>query len=571
MGEKLKNIVCEPSDILGDIKIEIIELISLNRLICNNLPNLQIPSTVPSLPSINPSQAVIEFLKDILAVIRGINYEEMRMQLIDWLVEKVRPLERDLNLNLKRWLKACYACKTTTTIPNWIFKTDPTTIQYDINGNVTYAGDPGQGINIPLNKIDLSCLFSVNPSSAAGKLLYDGSINDDMNTFLWQVIQDNNQTPNAPRPWKDPITNKIVAWFTYLEDDNNAFISQTNTGQAQDADPTEMVFKMFIDDSYHDKNIINFINDYMNSQTPLFDADKLIPNTIDYIFGTITNKIELPEECVGKIVELETSIVDYINVGIENPDIVMDDSFYTFSPEQLDEIKQKVKNKQLGTLQFQKCCQKKRSKIGFKNLEKFNEDIKNTSQLNEKINVYKGSIGVMADEMSSFVPANEKGFALNEFFSDLITGLQVALTKMILQPKLLMLFQTMNFLVSGKIVNDNSVKGILKGFECLIREILGELIRKLIYEFLLPLIINALKDIIICAITKKLKEKQIYDLLSRASLLPGFVSGKLESINKLLGKGSQVVDAAQGFADKINLNAMNNINLRNTKGGKFCD
>ena len=63
----------------------------------------------------------------------------------------------------------------------------------------------------------------------------------------------------------------------------------------------------------------------------------------------------------------------------------------------------------------------------------------------------------------------------------------------------------------------------------------------------------------------------MYDLLSRASLLPGFVSGKLESINKLLGKGSQVVDAAQGFTNKINLNSMNNINLRNTQRGKFCD
>ena len=337
MGEGLKNIICKPSDALGNLKIKLMELISLKKIQCD-LP-FTLPSSIPSLPSINPSQAVIDFLKDILAVIRGLNYDEMKAQLIAWLVEKVRPLEKDLNINLKRWLKKCYACKTTTTIPHWIFKTDPNTILTDINGNVTYAGDPGKGINIPLNKIDLTCIFSVNPSSSVGKLVYDGNLNNDMNTFLWHVIQDNNLPPNAPRLWSDPLTGQPIAWFSYKEDEADAFITQTTTGEAQDADPIPMVFTMYIDDSYHEKNTINFINDYLNAQTPLFDANVLIPNTIELIFGTITGEIQLPEECVTNIVELETAIVDYINIGIENPDIETDDSFYTFSPEQMVQIK----------------------------------------------------------------------------------------------------------------------------------------------------------------------------------------------------------------------------------------
>lgn len=569
MGEGLKNIICKPSDALSNLKIKLMELISLKKIQCN-LP-FSLPSSIPSLPSINPSQAVIDFLKDILAVIRGLNYDEMKAQLIAWLVEKVGPLEKDLNINLKRWLKKCYACKTTTTIPPWIFKTDRDSIITDSNGNITYAGDPGKGINIPLNKIDLTCIFSVNPSSSAGKLIYDGNINDDMNTFLWQVIQDNNNPPNAPRLWSDPITGQPIAWFSYKEDETTAFITQTTTGGPQDADPIPMVFTMYIDDSYHEKNIINFINDYLNSQTPLFDADVLIPNTIDLIFGTITNEIDLPEECVTNIVELETAIEDYINIGIENPDIETDDSFYTFAPEQMVQIKNKVKNKQLGSLQFQKCCQKKRSKVGFKNLSKFNADIKQATQLNERINVYKGAIDNMVEEMSSFVPAHEKDFAINEFFSELITGLQVALTKLVLMPKLLMLFQTMHFLVNGKLVTDVSIKDILKQFECLIREILRDLIRKLIYEFLLPLIIKALRKLIECAIVAKLKEKNVYDKLSRASLLPGFVSDKLEDVNKAMGKVSKDgVDKAKGFANKVQ-NKLNNIDLQ-SKGnrGKLC-
>lgn len=570
MGEGLKNIICKPSDALSKLKIKLMELISLKKIQCD-LP-FTIPSSIPSLPSINPSQAVIDFLKDILAVIRGLNYDEMKTQLIAWLVNAVRPLEKDLNINLKRWLKKCYACKTTTTIPHWIFKTDPITFDTDGNGQpIPGTGSQGKGINIPLNKIDLTCIFSVNPSSSVGKLVYDGDIDNDMNTFLWQVIQDNNTIGVAPRLWKDPVTQQPIAWFSYKEDEGDAYLTQTTTGAAQDADPTPMVFTMYIDDSYHEKNIINFINDYLNAQTPLFDADVLIPNTIELIFGTITNEIQLPEECVTNIVELETAIEDYINIGIENPDIETDDSFYTFAPEQMVQIKNKVKNKQLGSLQFQKCCQKKRSKVAFNNLSKFNADIKQATQLNERIDVYKGAINNITEEMSQYVPAHERDFAINEFFAEFITGLQVALTKLILMPKLLMLFQTMNFLVTGKIVNDVSIKDILKQFECLIREILRELIRKLIYEFLLPLIIKALRKLIECAIAAKLKEKNAFDKLSRASLLPGFISDKLEDVNKAMGNVSKDgVDKAKGFANKVQ-NKLNNIDLQ-SKGnrGKLC-
>ena len=67
---------------------------------------------------------------------------------------------------------------------------------------------------------------------------------------------------------------------------------------------------MKIADNFHDKSLITFINDYINSLSPLFDVDKVVPNTIEFIYGTLTNKLKLPEECVTQIVELEEAIVD---------------------------------------------------------------------------------------------------------------------------------------------------------------------------------------------------------------------------------------------------------------------
>ena len=86
MNEKFRNVVCSPKDIFADAKREIFELINLNKTVCNNLPDLSIPNLIPQVPNLNPSQKVIDLLSDVLALVSGINFDEMRMQLINWLV-----------------------------------------------------------------------------------------------------------------------------------------------------------------------------------------------------------------------------------------------------------------------------------------------------------------------------------------------------------------------------------------------------------------------------------------------------------------------------------------------------
>ena len=91
MGEKFRNVVCEPKDIFQDIKRQILEFISLNQTVCNNLPDLSVPNLIPN-SNLSLSQKVVDLLLDILALISGINFEEMRMQVINWLVEQLSPM-----------------------------------------------------------------------------------------------------------------------------------------------------------------------------------------------------------------------------------------------------------------------------------------------------------------------------------------------------------------------------------------------------------------------------------------------------------------------------------------------
>lgn len=569
MSEKFRNVVCEPKDIIADIKRQILELISLNKTTCNNLPDLSIPNVLPDLSDLNPSQKVIDFLNDILALVTGINFDEMRMQLISWLVEQLTPLSENLSVNLINSIKSCFACKIDPKIPGWLFVTDPTTIVFNANGTpVPNSGSPGIGMNIELNKLDLTCLFAVDPNSEVGQLFYDGDETNDLNAFLWKVIQENGN----PLIWSDPINGKQIVEVRYFENSPTAFIESDGTVEYQNIEPRPRVFNVrLINQTYQSKTLISFLNDYFNSQNPLFNVDKVVPDIINLIYGTLTNKIDLPDECLLWTVETEQAISDYIDNGIDNPEISLDDSFYEFNSKQITNIKQIAKQKKLGVKQYAKCCGKQTSSISYETVKSISDELTASSTLQEKINTYTRSLDTLISESTEGVKNLDKNSASAEFLANFISSLQIALTKIVLTPKNLMMLNLFYYLVNSSPVKEVSVKKILKEYECIIRCIIAEILRKLIYDFLLPLVIKSLKNLILCVITKKIKEQSINYFKSKLSLLPGFVNENLEKINEIFGKGEDLVDLARGFTDKINLNSLNNTNLSFNKKGRFCD
>ena len=571
MNEKFRNVVCEPGDVVADIKRQILELISLNQTVCDNLPDLSIPNLIPEVPDLNPSQKVIDFLTDILALVSGINFEEMKMQLINWLVEQLQPLSEDLSVNFVNSIKSCYACKINPKIPEWLFQIQPSSVTYDANNQpIPGSGTEGLGFNVELNKIDLTCIFAADPNTDVGKLFYDGDSSTDINAFLWEVIQLNGD----PLIWSDPTNGKQILEVRYYEDSPIAFTQTDGTVKYQNIEPRPRVFNFrVINQTYFDKTLISVLVDYFNSQQPLFDVDKVIPNVIDLLYGTLTNKIDLPDECLNNVVELETSISDYLDEGVGNgtTEFTFDDSFYTFDSKQLSNIKEKVKEKKSGVKQFKKCCSKEISTISFDSVLSINDEIKSASTLQERINVYNKALDNLINESVANVKSLDIDSASGEFLTEFITALQIALAKLVLSPKNLLMLNLFYFLVSSKPITEVSIKNILKEYECVIVEILSELLRKLIYEYLLPLVIKALKNLVLCVITKKIKEKKENYQKSKLSLLPGFINDKLEEANELLGKSENIIDKARGFTDKVNLNSLNNINLQSKKRGRFCD
>ena len=564
MNEKFRNTVCNSNDLVDKAKKEIFELISLNKTICGDLPNIQIPNLDPrsainsGLNAANQaSLEVINFLNDILATVLGINFDEMRMQLIDWLVNQLQPLALDLSISLPENIKSCFACKVNPLIPQWLFEK-----QTDVDGNEV----DGIGINIKISDIDLFCLFGVDPNSDAGKFVYDGNAQQDINRFMWQVIQENGN----PLPWTDPDTNEEILIFRYYENNSVAYTETDGTVDYQNIEQRDRVFNLRISNRYKDKTIINFLVDYFNSQNPIFNPSKLIPNIIDLLYGTLTNKLDLPTECVQKTIEVEEAIKDYINNGIDNEDITFDDSFYTFTTDQRTNIKNLTKERQLGVSQFRNCCGKKITSVSYETLKKVSEDIENASTLQERIQTYTRALDTLANESAEGALDVDKNNAVADFFARLLTALQIVLSKLVLSPKFLLVVNLFIFLLDKQSILASSVKDFLKRIECLLRDLISELLRKLIYEFLLPLVIKALTQIILCVITKKLKEKNVNDLLTFTSLLPPFIRDNLDKLNEALGNAGSIIDTINGFTSNINLDSLSNIDLQFGEKGRFC-
>ena len=557
MGEKFRNVVCEPKDFFEQQKRQLFELINLNKTVCNNLPDISVPDLIPNVPDINPSQKIIDLLTDVIALLSGINFDEMKMQLVNWLVEQLEPLSEDLSVNFVNSIKSCYACKIEPTIPEWLFQTEPST------------GVEGVGLNIELNKIDLSCIFANNPNTEIGKLFYDGDSSKDIDSFLWEVIQEDGN----PLIWYNPTNNKPIFEVRYYEDSSIAFTQISgNTVTYQNIEARQRVFNIrLINSTYENKSLITVLVDYFDSQQPLFNPDKVIPDIIDLMYGTLTNKVDLPDECLIKKVEMDKSIDDYIENGIDTKETVFDDSFYTFDNVQLKDIRNTVKQKKSGVREYRKCCGKETSTISFDTINDINKKLSESNNLQEKITTYTNAIDDLIKESTANVKDLNVNGASGEFLSTFITTLQISLTRLVLSPKNLLMLNLFYFLVNSKPVTEISIKKILKEYECIIRDIISEIIRKIIYDYLLPMALKTAKQLILCVVTKKIKEKHLNFLKSKKSLLPSFITESLENVNELLGEAESAVDTVRGFTDKVNLDSLNNINLEIGKKGRFCD
>ena len=540
------NKICDRIDTLKKklaVKQSIIDEIQKLKAQCNGAPTFTVDA---SLPSLNINFAIFYFLRDIISILGDLNINEIRTRIVNWLVSIIEPLQKRIADLLKFRLKSCFICKVEPNIGEWLFLNNPST------------GQIGTGWNIRVEDIDDRCLFKINPNSDYGKLKYDNGFN----RFLWDVIQ---QSP-ATLPWVNPNNGRTIAHFTFLENNTNAF-TKGGINQPQTTSPETNVINMKIDNYYETKTLTDFIIEYLDSIMPLFDIERLIPQSMDSTFGTISKQLKNKkgDRCLEKEAEVDALLDQLIEFGIDDEEVVVDDSFFEFDEKAVINIKETVRNRKKGQMVFTDCCNKKSASISPQTLIDLNNKLTDPN-INDgkKVEVIQSTMGSIIEQTSKNVSPQDVDKAGFEFLLRLIANIMRDLWNLTNSPKNKIINQFLIYLTQGSI--SPTIREYFKISLCVQRQVLGELMKKLIYELFIPWILQNLRPLILCVLGKILTEKkQNYDL-SLKSLIPGLglTEDVINQINGILGKASTI-------SNNLNLGPVKaSLGLKGEGLGKFC-
>jgi hypothetical protein len=513
---KIGNTISGAKKSIESTKKEIQEAIGLIKTFCE-LPSRGINFSIKWIDAIDAVRMLIE----ILAGLIGRKLPELKIDLSKFLVTKVFSLSKQLTFDLSEILKSCFACKINPIIPEWL---------YD------------EGINIEIEQIDNRGMFKVNPQSRAGTLLYGGS--DDMNRFLFDVIQ-------SPTPLGWPNSSDPIATFEFIETgakvgynkDVDTGVDENNRG-AQNADERNNVINMKINrGKYEGKTFIDFMNDYLSSQNTIFEPKLVFPQSIDVDYGVIARLANLDTLTLRKQVELETVVEELYTCGFDNPNVIIDNSFFDFSKEQKENIEERVEQKKRGVIQMNECCCGADSTIDTASIVNFSQRLKNANEINDQTTVINNGLTQMATLSTNNVNETDKSKGFWEFITRFIGNLSTIITMMVISPKLNFLIITLFYMLNGE-CRFNSIRDYMKSIQCVIREIMQKILRAIIYEFLLPKILKSMSFILKCYLKLVVKSKLDGYRLSIESLVPFASSPIMKEVQSIMGTPQELINGA---------------------------
>jgi hypothetical protein len=386
---------------LVDQKKKVFGYIASARVLTEQMPIMKL---INSLPSLNNGKDPIVFLTDLIKSLIG--YEALRDSVVDILTYSFDEIEVKVKTALKRELISLVSCGVNPSIPNFLKST-------------------GAGINIEVKKLDFLEMFKVDANSKVGVLLYDDitsplTQSSDFNTFLYGVIQND----GVKQSWK----NILDITFNSLGNVNRPNNSLT----------------IKVNSNYDNKTLNDLNNDFIDS-LKLFNAEKVVNNIIDVIFGSISvsiskTKRQLDQE--GKI----NNIVDKL-INDDGCDDEVDDSYFTFDNQQIAIIEQDSARRQTGLVKV-KTSVDTASSIDKDTLITFNEEMNNSTSFVDKKQTLTANIDKMSDESAKNVPDGADKISVKlDFIQKLISSLTKAIVSIVLSPKVIIIF-----LINFKIV-----------------------------------------------------------------------------------------------------------------------
>lgn len=503
-------------------------------VLCNNFPTTDISSVANDVKE--ALKDVIRILIELLVALIGIKLEELQKKLGYFLIEEIKLFSKNVKFTINDNIKSCFLCNINPLIPDWMI-TD--------------------GINIEISQFDFKDMFKINPNSVGGNLIYGD--NTDLNRFLFDTIQSREE-----ETW---YYNQLpIATFEFIQegsligyDESKDYGDIDNKGM-QNIISSNNVMRMKISSSYQGQNIANFINDYINSLDPIIQSKKIIPSVMDASYGNISRLANLSYQSIIKRAEFDTAINTLVDEGAQDEGYQIDNSFTTFTNDELNTIKQTSDEMYSGEVDFQKCCCGN-SSISNDNILNFNERLNKATNLEEEITITTNAINVIANESTNSLPESERDKGYAEFLANFLSKLSTIVISMVLTPKINYIFVVLQYMVNkeSRFIN---VKDFIRASWCIIKDILVGILQKLIYGLIIPQIVASISDLVRCAIKTKIKRLIDEQLKTRLSLIPSLPEvGVLADVSKALnslGSINSIGSLSNGVVDI----GFNNINKK---------
>ena len=525
----VRDAVAKNKNKIDTLKKDFKKKLSIFTVICNILPSLGIIDAAKQLVKETIAN-VIRFLLELLLGVFGKNIEWIRKNLSKFLAIEVKNFSTNIGLKLDENFKSCFLCKINPTIPDWLVD---------------------DGFSVEINSFDFKDMFKIRPDSPGGQMLYGG--NEDLNRFLHDVIQSGGEE----KQWV--YNNVPIARFKFIERGANVGYDSTNDrGESnnrgkQNTDRRNNVINIKLDEKYRGRSIISFVKDYVKSATPIFYYKKAMTSIISNGYGTIPRISNLSIESIRKQVLFDYSLTKMANEGIDNEEFEIDNTFFTFTDAELAEMNKQVDEQYNGIMELPSCCCGQ-STISNSSIISFNQRINKTTTLEGDIDVVTNTLNQITEESTIIYPKDQKAKGVIDFYVNILSNLSTILTSMILSPKINFMIVMLHYMTT-KTARFENAPNFITVAKCMVSNILNDVLKKLLYNLLIPNIISSLFNLLKCAMKEVVRKKIEDDIVTWASLNPYNSSKNLLAktllINELRNFSAGGVDLLENKANDI--------------------
>lgn len=527
-----RDAIAKNKNKIDTLKKDFKKKLSILTVICNILPSLGIIDAAKQLVKETIAD-VIRFLLELLLGIFGKNIEWIRKKLSKFLAIEVKNFSTSIGLKLDENFKSCFLCKINPTIPDWLVD---------------------DGFSVEINSFDFKDMFKIRPDSPGGQMLYGG--NEDLNRFLHDVIQSGGEE----KRW---IYNNVpIARFKFIERGANVGYDSTNDrGESnnrgkQNTDRRNNVINIKLDEKYRGRSIISFVKDYVKSATPIFYYKKAMTSIISNGYGTIPRVANLSIESIRKQVLFDYSLTKMANEGIDNEEYQIDNTFFTFTDAELAEMNKQVDEQYNGIKELPSCCCGE-SSISNSGIISFNQRINKTTTLEGDIDVVTNTLNQITEESTIIYPKDQKAKGVIDFYVNILSNLSTILTSMILSPKINFMIVMLHYMTT-KTARFENAPNFITVAKCMVSNILNDVLKKLLYDLLIPNVMSSLFNLLRCAMKEVARKKIEDDIVTWTSLNPfnssKNVLAKTLLINELRNFSASGVDLLENKANDISNN-----------------